>query len=59
MDTNEAIVWLIRENGMTDGEHHKQWLLDQILHEILSEEEYEDFIRDRRGNMWWDAGIAP
>lgn len=39
----------------TDGAHHKQWYLEQILQEIVSEEEYEDMRRE----LDWNPGTAP
>lgn len=48
--------------GMVDGEHHKQWVIDQMLLAILGVEEYLKWV----GMMSidpdyapWDRGIAP
>lgn len=54
-------VALAIELGTYDGDHHKMWVIDQMLQELLgddyqgfldwynSDEEYSD----------WDQGIAP
>jgi hypothetical protein len=45
---------LITEYGMTDGSHHKQWVLDQVARTLLGARDY---------SLWsmhgWDAGCAP
>lgn len=45
----------------TDGAHHKQWYLDQIVR-ALTREMYESCVQDfeqKFGRGSWDAGIAP
>lgn len=61
----QTIIKLIEQFGSIGGEHHKQWVIDQILRIIL-EEAYENWTRDmRRGEdgpetyAAWDEGIAP
>ena len=58
MVDEEKLVRLATEGLLTDGGHHKQWYLEQILIELevnlneLEEElEKEDF--------GWERGIAP
>lgn len=45
---------VILEYGMTDGAHHKQWVLDQVLRK-LHPKGYE-FLVDVND---WDVGIPP
>lgn len=50
--------------GCRDGEHHKQWVIDQMLRELASKE-YERFVKeyedgeDGPKTYEWDKGIAP
>ena len=44
---------LIGEYGWTQGAHHKQWVIDQVLR-LLAGAEYERIAADD-----WDRGIAP
>lgn len=39
----------------TDGGHHKQWYLEEILKEILLPERYEKI----KNKYHWDEGIPP
>lgn len=48
--------------GMIDGEHHKQWVIDQMLRAILTEEEYGQFRAEMDNDPDydpWDVGIPP
>jgi hypothetical protein len=48
--------------GMIDGEHHKQWVIDQMLRIILGEEGYEKWLKEMNSDPDyepWDPGIAP
>ena len=55
----------IARDGMTDDEHHKQWVLDQTVRTLLGSEGYRRWLdgyneRARReGCAAWDQGIAP
>lgn len=42
--------------GMVDGEHHKQWVLDQVAR-ALADTDYEIWVQAFRGE--WYEGIAP
>lgn len=49
-----------------DGEHHKQWVIDQMLQCILGADAYAEFIEsynaeEEDGEKYddWDPGIAP
>jgi hypothetical protein len=48
--------------GMTDGAHHKQWVIDQMLR-ILLGDKYAEFVAlddgDEDEYEPWDEGIAP
>lgn len=46
-------IRLLAEHGYTDGAHHKQWVLDQVLR-LLAGEDYGRIAVDD-----WDSGIAP
>jgi len=47
--------------GMIDGAHHKQWVIDQMLRELLGER-YEAWVAEMNSDPEyrpWDVGIAP
>lgn len=47
----------------TDGAHHKQWVIDQMVRELLgSEENYGKWVANYEGpdgEYAWDTGMAP
>ncbi len=47
---------LITEALITDGEHHKQWYLEQLLMKLGFDENDMEDIHDE---YHWDTGIAP
>lgn len=55
---------IIMQCGGIDGEHHKQWVLDQVVR-ALTEDAYEDWVADHNDGedgpdtYDWDVGIAP
>lgn len=51
---------LIEEYGWIDGDHHKTWVIDQILR-ILFGDYYNDWVEnyEEDGEYTWDTGIAP
>jgi hypothetical protein len=64
-----AAMEIITRYGAIDGEHHKQWCLDQVARELLEVHDYEKWIEEMRGD-WdeenqefeycdWDEGIPP
>lgn len=56
MNLNDmSVVDLILEGLRTDGVHHKQWFLEQILLRLEGEKEVEGM----RGLYEWESGIAP
>lgn len=50
--------------GGTDGEHHKQWVIDQMVR-ALTGDSYESWVaahkhgEDGPDTYGWDTGIAP
>ena len=53
----EAIM-TIAEDGMTDGAHHKQWVLDQVVRKLFGGDPIQ-YRAWRIGVGEWDEGIAP
>lgn len=57
---NDAIdvAW---KSGGDGGDHHKAWVIDQMLRKLLSATEYNDFLTEyeKSGEYKWDPGIAP
>ena len=53
-----AINLAVRFGGI-DGDHHKAWVIDQMVR-ALAGEEYENLVKDVCGGIYdWDVGIAP
>jgi len=54
-----AVEW-----GGVDGEHHKDWCIDQMVR-ILAGDEYDNVVKDACAGedgpdtFGWDCGIAP
>lgn len=66
-DTNERIrmaLQVAREYGLIDGEHHKAWVIDQMVRALLGPE-YSKWVAGTRDGeegpftYEWDMGIAP
>lgn len=51
-------VEVIGEFGTFDGEHHKQWVLDQVARHLLGDE-YDKWAAPVDEDDHWDVGIAP
>lgn len=51
---------LIEQYGSVDGDHHKAWLIDQIVRSLTSLN-YQKWIEDfeENGQFEWYKGIAP
>lgn len=50
--------------GQVDGSHHKMWVIDQMLRELLPDSEYKKMVKEYEhgedGEEYeWDVGIAP
>lgn len=60
---NGAIDMVVRYGGI-DGDHHKSWVLDQVVR-VLAGDDYERIVReacdgeDGPDTYEWDVGIAP
>lgn len=54
----EKAMDLIIRHGGHDGEHHKEWCIDQVFR-ILSGDEYDNIVNEIRKNECWEIGIAP
>lgn len=59
---------LVAQYGGTDGGHHKQWVLDQVVRALTTTPEaYAAWVLVQKGNVDetgnfeydWDEGIAP
>ena len=57
---NDAIDVAWKAGGV-DGDHHKAWVIDQMLRKLLSANEYNDFLTEyeKSGEYKWDPGVAP
>ncbi len=59
----EAVTFAVRFGGI-DGEHHKTWVIDQMVR-ALAGNKYEELVRqacdgeDGPETYSWDTGIAP
>jgi len=53
MENKEEVIELLKDGLQTDGGHHKQWYLNEVLKLIDSQIAKE--VEDRTG----DAGISP
>jgi hypothetical protein len=52
----ENAIEIALSYGVYDGNHHKQWVIDQMLQAICTEEEYKQIIIDYPD---WEKGVAP
>lgn len=45
--------------GQIDGDHHRLWVIDQMLRVLLGEK-YDETIKEANGTEYdWDVGIPP
>jgi 3-methyladenine DNA glycosylase AlkC len=51
---------VIEQYGQTDGDHHKAWVIDQVLR-ALTDDGYDAWVTaySQDGEYEWDEGIAP
>jgi hypothetical protein len=60
---DEAINIAVKFGGI-DGEHHKTWVIDQMVR-ILAGDRYETIVKDAKAGedgpetYGWEVGIAP
>lgn len=47
---------LAQRYGAIDGDHHKMWVIDQMVRSLINEEGYKAWLIR---NPEWDEGIAP
>jgi hypothetical protein len=58
------VLNLIFDYGGIDGEHHKQWVLDQVIR-TLTGDKYELWVKEHNDGSHgpntysWDKGVAP
>lgn len=48
--------------GMIGGEHHKQWVIDQMVRSLLGEKDYDEWVQHMNADPDyepWDTGTAP
>jgi hypothetical protein len=63
-DRIELALEIALEDGQTDGDHHKLWVIDQIVR-VLTGDRYEQVIteycagEDGPETYFWETGIAP
>ena len=51
-----AAALMIAEDAVYEGEHHRVWVIDQMVR-MLAGDNYEQWVLERRDD--WDTGIAP
>lgn len=60
---DRALEFALRYGGI-DGDHHKAWVIDQMVR-ALTGEHYEQWVRDAKAGedgpetYGWDEGIPP
>jgi hypothetical protein len=62
----EKALELARRYGGIDGDHHKNWVIDQMVRTLINnEDDYELFVAQSKAGekgpetYSWDEGIAP
>ncbi len=64
MSKIEAAIELAIRYGGIDGDHHKAWVIDQMVR-VLAGDDYEKIVtaakagEDGPDTFSWDVGIAP
>lgn len=51
----DRVTCLLMDGLQTDGGHHKQWYLEEALHELTGDK----FYRDAKQEFEWEGGLAP
>lgn len=56
----ERALFVALQYGQIDGEHHKTWVIDQMVRRLAGEA-YPELRRiyEQDGECEWDEGIAP
>jgi len=55
-ERKEKAIDIALDYGICDGGHHKQWVIDQMIKALCTEEEYKEIVDNYPE---WDHGIAP
>lgn len=62
----ESALDIAARYGQTDGVHHKQWVIDQMVRALLGDDEkYAEWVRDQKDGEHgpdtyeYDTSIAP
>jgi len=62
----EAALAIIQCYGCDDGPHNKQWVLDQVVRQLVSSpEDYKQWVAETKAGedgpdtYEWDEGVAP
>jgi len=59
MPLNSQIAKFILDHTV-QGDHHKQWVLDQVLRMLVTEPAYKSMIQEYEDEDYeWDLGIPP
>ena len=53
--------------GQVDGDHHKMWVIDQMVRALLGDtyeysqwvKAYQEFDEEGEPQYFWDEGVAP
>ena len=51
----------LTDYGQCEGGHHKMWVINQALKDLLGEKQYKEFVDwyTKDEEYEWDEGIAP
>ena len=58
----DAAADVATKYGMIGGEHHKQWVIDQMLRMMLGDKDYDAWVKHMNSfedHPAWDVGVAP
>lgn len=65
-DRVDKAIDLVWDYGQVDGDHHKMWVIDQMVRILFGDEEkYKEWVdeyekSDKHGDKYsWETGIAP
>lgn len=62
--SDKAIELAVRFGGI-DGDHHKAWVIDQMVRILAGDEQYQQIVAEARDGedgpetYGWEEGIAP
>lgn len=56
----QKAIKIIEDDGTTDGDHHKAWVIDQVLRALLEDDYYTwRHAWENEAGWEWEEGIAP